>query len=256
MTVFLPDRLTRNAYLISIALHILLITILPGLGELSPSVKPRWIEIDLVSDLDTDRLDALSAEGGIREIADSADEMPSGDSPLFPAPPVDLPSRLNSFDLPPPANTFVSLPGALMPDIAGTSSTVTGIPSGSLIDPNELKIKPAGTPPDIPWDPSQAYLKPGVQIDQPDFPIEGPVSKRKVVYRPPLPHPVVSSSGNVQLKFWVYSDGTVGQIIPLVKADPELEKSAIEFLEKWRFEALPEGSPDQWGILPLRFKLN
>ena len=37
-------------------------------------------------------------------------------------------------------------------------------------------------------------------------------------------------------------DGSVGRIIPIIKADTELEAAAMNSLRQWRFEPLPEGS--------------
>jgi protein TonB len=37
-------------------------------------------------------------------------------------------------------------------------------------------------------------------------------------------------------------DGSVGRIIPIIKADTELEAAAMNSLRQWRFEPLPEGA--------------
>lgn len=47
---------------------------------------------------------------------------------------------------------------------------------------------------------------------------------------------------NIKLQFTILPDGTVGTIIPKIKADTRLENAAINSLRQWRFEAL---SPNQ-----------
>ncbi len=43
---------------------------------------------------------------------------------------------------------------------------------------------------------------------------------------------------DIRLKFTILPDGTVGNIVPLRKADTRLENAAIQSLRQWRFEAL------------------
>jgi protein TonB len=50
--------------------------------------------------------------------------------------------------------------------------------------------------------------------------------------------PGVEKEINIKLRFTILSDGTVGTIIPLTKADTKLEDAAINSLRQWRFEAL------------------
>ena len=52
----------------------------------------------------------------------------------------------------------------------------------------------------------------------------------------------VNKEIDIRLKFSIMPDGTVGKIIPLIKADTKLESAAINSLRQWRFEPL---SPDQ-----------
>jgi len=48
----------------------------------------------------------------------------------------------------------------------------------------------------------------------------------------------VKKEGNIKLQFTILPDGTVGTIIPKMKADTRLENAAINSLRQWRFEAL------------------
>jgi protein TonB len=52
----------------------------------------------------------------------------------------------------------------------------------------------------------------------------------------------VKKEVNIKLQFTILPDGTVGTIIPKIKADTRLENAAINSLRQWRFEAL---NPDQ-----------
>jgi TonB family protein len=52
----------------------------------------------------------------------------------------------------------------------------------------------------------------------------------------------VRKEANIKLQFTILPDGTVGTIIPKIKADTKLENAAINSLRQWRFEAL---SPNQ-----------
>ncbi|HUX92894.1 MAG TPA: hypothetical protein VMV36_03735 [Ignavibacteriaceae bacterium] len=50
----------------------------------------------------------------------------------------------------------------------------------------------------------------------------------------------VNKEIDIRLKFTILPDGTVGTIIPLIKADTRLENSAINSLRQWRFESLDQ----------------
>ncbi len=66
----------------------------------------------------------------------------------------------------------------------------------------------------------------------------------------------VKSSSQIVLQFKVLADGTVVNVIPIQKADPELEEAAIKALKKWRFNPLPEGNNEiMIGKIPLTFIL-
>lgn len=67
----------------------------------------------------------------------------------------------------------------------------------------------------------------------------------------------VSKEIDVKLKFTILSDGTVGQILPLIKADTKLELAAINSLRQWRFEPLPESSKgtQQYAVIIFPFRL-
>lgn len=78
---------------------------------------------------------------------------------------------------------------------------------------------------------------------------------RIVIYKkvPEYP-PGVNASGTIRIQFTVLRDGTVDKMFPLEKADPRLEKAAMDALRQWRFNQIQENIV-QVGIITLTFKL-
>lgn len=68
----------------------------------------------------------------------------------------------------------------------------------------------------------------------------------------------VSKEIDVRLRFTILPDGTVGRIIPLIKADTKLESAAIRSLRKWRFEPLQSHKKqiNQTAVISFPFRLN
>lgn len=62
----------------------------------------------------------------------------------------------------------------------------------------------------------------------------------------------------ITVRFQVRPDGTVGQMIPLKKMSPELEREVMRVLRTARFSRLPAGAPQapQWGTITFRFVLD
>ena len=85
--------------------------------------------------------------------------------------------------------------------------------------------------------------------------IRGPAASRQLVFRPPPPDIPKGAEGEIELKFWVLSDGTVGRIVLLRRGNLALETAAIQNLKQWKFNSLPPGAdvPGQWGTLRFRF---
>jgi hypothetical protein len=84
--------------------------------------------------------------------------------------------------------------------------------------------------------------------------IRGPAASRKINYIPP---PLKSKSlvdGDTLLKFWVFPDGTVEKVVPLITEDPSVYTVAINHIKKYRFEPLPKNSPqvETWGVIPVK----
>lgn len=88
--------------------------------------------------------------------------------------------------------------------------------------------------------------------------IEGPIRGRAVIYQPPPPKVEdIRNEVELQLKFWVLPDGTIGEVIPTKRGDAILERVAIAYLKRWQFQPLPSSVPQQqvWGTIPIKFTL-
>ena len=88
--------------------------------------------------------------------------------------------------------------------------------------------------------------------------ISGPAATRRIIFRPPRPKAGFSgSSGDIALRFWVLSDGTVGRVIPVRKGNADLEGVAANHMKRWRFSPLPPGAPEreEWGLIVFRFRV-
>ncbi len=79
--------------------------------------------------------------------------------------------------------------------------------------------------------------------------IEGELRQRKVIFEPKPPVLNLEKDVTISLKFTVLPNGEVDQIIPFRKAEPELEKIAMQMLRQYRFEPLFENDKVQHGII-------
>jgi len=254
----IQDRLYLHAFMASILIHALVLLLCPGQKPVVPLEPPEWIEIDLLPILELEAPEVVQGKlpGQDTAFSGGSDETTSpGNSPLFSAPPIWLPEKMNKIDVR-PSTSSIFLPSNILPEKTGPGL----LEPGSMVEDiplDQIDLKPGlKAPPDMPWQPNKSYDPLDSAVDSEAFVIEGPVAERKVIFRPPLPRPVTLVSGTVSLKFWVHPDGTLGKIVPVVRGDPDLEKVSIEFLEKWRFEAIPKEAGDQWGTLPIRYRMH
>ena len=67
----------------------------------------------------------------------------------------------------------------------------------------------------------------------------------------------VNKEIDIRLRFSILPDGTVGNILPLTKADTKLENAAINSLRQWRFEALAPGQKqvEQTAVIVFPYRL-
>ena len=73
----------------------------------------------------------------------------------------------------------------------------------------------------------------------------------------PLPSFTEDLEAVITIRFQVRPDGSVGQMIPIKKMNPDLEAEVKKTLSSWRFSRLPSGVPQQpqWGTITFRFVL-
>jgi TonB family protein len=84
---------------------------------------------------------------------------------------------------------------------------------------------------------------------------EGDFNRAPVVQS--LPNYVSQTEATIRVRFEVRPDGTVGQVIPQVRGNPELDREVIRTLRTWRFSRLPSNMPQesQFGVVTFRFIL-
>jgi len=73
----------------------------------------------------------------------------------------------------------------------------------------------------------------------------------------PLPEYTEKVNARIQVRITVNPDGRVVRRIPLRKDNPRLEAAVMEALQRWRFNALPPGAPqeNQTGTITFTFRL-
>lgn len=74
----------------------------------------------------------------------------------------------------------------------------------------------------------------------------------------PLPAYTADVEAVIQVRFEVNPDGTVGQMTPVRRMNPELTREVLRTLREWRFSRLPSDVPQesQWGTITFRFVLD
>lgn len=79
---------------------------------------------------------------------------------------------------------------------------------------------------------------------------------RDPVYAP-IPQYAEKVNARIRVRITVDPQGRITQRIPLLKGNPALEESVMETLQRWRFNALPPGAPQesQTGIITFTFRL-
>ncbi len=84
---------------------------------------------------------------------------------------------------------------------------------------------------------------------------EGNIQRSPLVQ--PMPNYVAEVEAVITVRFEVRPNGTVGQIQPLRRSNPELEAEIMRTLRSWRFSPLPSSAPQevQRGVITFRFVL-
>ncbi len=85
---------------------------------------------------------------------------------------------------------------------------------------------------------------------------EGNISRQPQVN--PLPNYTVDVEAVITVRFSVRPDGTVENVRPMRRTDPDLENEVIRTIRTWRFNRLPSGVPQevQHGTITFRFVLD
>ncbi|MBC7185611.1 MAG: TonB family protein [Calditrichaeota bacterium] len=93
---------------------------------------------------------------------------------------------------------------------------------------------------------------------QESFKIEGEAANRQILYKviPEYPHGL-QREAVVRVRFVVLPDGSVGEMVPVLKGDATLESITLQALRQWRFNPLPPGAPQKevTGIITFRYLL-
>lgn len=84
--------------------------------------------------------------------------------------------------------------------------------------------------------------------------LSGEIRARKLIYTPPAPQLNLDQDVKIRLEFTVLPNGEVDQVFPVQKANPELERIAIELLHQYRFEPLFESDLIQKGSIEVILK--
>lgn len=73
----------------------------------------------------------------------------------------------------------------------------------------------------------------------------------------PLPQYAEKVNARIRVQITVNPDGRVVRRVPLMKGNPQLESAVMEALQRWRFNALPPGAPQetQTGTITFTFRL-
>lgn len=196
------------------------------------------------------------------------------------APPQSSPKGEQVVQRPPAAEEVVSVPKRRMleqepPELSARtaekvpvapSAPETAAPTPGPTAPKETPVREpeaiAGKPPA----PSAATGEMGQSAPQTagmaggqeSFRIEGEAANRQILYKvvPEYPHGL-QREAVVRVRFVVLPDGSVGEMVPVLKGDATLESITLQALRQWRFNPLPPSAPQEEvsGIITFRYLL-
>ncbi|MBK7103922.1 MAG: hypothetical protein IPH62_01380 [Ignavibacteriae bacterium] len=224
----------RNPYLLSIAVHLILLLILYFIKFNSEPVEEEFVTIGFGSIGNLSSAGVL-AQTPTEEIQKKEPEVQK-----------EVKKKIVK---------EVELPKVLHPD--ETNDVILGSDKKQseketkpeVVEPIETKEEEAGNGTEETGDGNASF---GFEIDF------GGKGKRKIYSYSLPPYPEgVSKEIDLKLKFTILSDGSVGRIMPLIKADSKLEIAAINSLRQWRFEPLPERAKniEQTAVIIFPFRL-
>jgi len=95
-------------------------------------------------------------------------------------------------------------------------------------------------------------------IGEAPYQIEGQAASRVVTYKiiPEYPENL-QTQAVIKISFTVLPNGHVGEVIPIIKANAQLEKITLDAFRQWRFNALPADASQrvEKGIITFRYLL-
>ena len=94
--------------------------------------------------------------------------------------------------------------------------------------------------------------------EQMPYEIEGQVANRTVAFKIIPDYPAnLQKQAVVKISFTVLPNGQIGEMIPRIKADAQLEKINMYAMRQWRFNARPSYKPKvvERGVITLRYLL-
>ncbi|MBI4641449.1 MAG: energy transducer TonB [Candidatus Tectomicrobia bacterium] len=287
------DRILITGMFLSLILHALAIMWLPGL-DLRSFKTPEYTEVELLKEPlpssglkkeelpkpppppqreekpqeKVEEVTKPSGEFDLSALRSRVGEVSLGNSPIEPNLSITLPSQAISeriSELIKEKDEIVVQPNVEQP---GKGLLPSGMRQGkemlkglALLEKGEKESADAA----LKFDTKKIELKgesavvsvKGIGTDLPSYGITGPASGRQVISRPPPLELDLKVEAEIELKFWVLPDGTVGRVIPLKKGDAQLEAEAIRYLKKWRFNpvAARSGDEESWGVIPFKFLL-
>lgn len=90
------------------------------------------------------------------------------------------------------------------------------------------------------------------------YQIEGQAARRVVIFKVIPEYPEnLQEQATIKISFTVLPNGQVGEMMPVIKSDAELERVTLDALRQWRFSPLPPYEPQlpEKGIITFRYLL-
>ncbi len=163
-------------------------------------------------------------------------------------PPISLPPSVSS-----EAKEF--LRAAMLETVKAESKVTSPV---EVVPPEKIELNPERIPIYVPkevtnWRGQEA--KKNVPVRKGPLEFTGPVTKRRLIFLPPLPKVAVRENTIVYLKFWVGADGSVSMVrLVRIDGDPALGSVAFRYVKGLRFNSVPESAGSVWGNVKVRFE--
>lgn len=141
-------------------------------------------------------------------------------------------------------------------------------PSDETVPPEEEQAEPPETEPQPELDPAADEQEPSEESgDATGDPGEGATEEASAPYNiegldrdpefAPLPEYAANVNARIRVQITVDPQGRIVRRIPLIKGNPTLESAVMDALQRWQFNALPPGAPqeNQTGTVTFTFRL-